>query len=207
MPDPSSRALIARLPAGQPLELSQAVIGFFGAALNDCLLSAGDGLSIAADIVGGDNLPEQEIVQRLRRATRKLGKTLPKPIPEDEPDETLADDPLRLNAMRATKTGVEFGLGGAADVVRAYMAELVVAFKAALDETGAENYLTWDVTDRENGERYSVVLVKPGGLTPHEARQRADTEAERLRELCRANGIDPDVHAAVEGSPADERVQ
>lgn len=191
--DPPNRVVIARLPAGQPLELAQAVIGFFGTALNDCHLSPGDGRDSSTDIVGGDNLPARDIVQRLRRASRKLGKTLPKPIPDDEPDDTLADDPLRLNAMRATDTGVEFGLGGAADVVRAYMAELVVAFKAALDEMGAENYLTWDVNDRDTGETYSVVLVKPGGLTPHQARQRADAECERLRELCRANGIDPAV--------------
>ncbi|GHH57598.1 hypothetical protein [Lentzea cavernae] len=187
-----SPVIVARIPAGQPLDLSQAVLALFGTVLDDCHMAPGNGTDSAADIVGGEGLPVSDIVQRLRRAIRKLGKTLPRPIPEDEPDDTLAEDPPRLNAMRATETGIELGIGGATEAARALAADLLAVFIPALDEAGAENYLSWDAVNPTTGDAYSVMLVKSKGLTPHQARQRADAEAARLRELCRANGIDPE---------------
>ncbi|MFJ5984268.1 hypothetical protein [Lentzea sp. NPDC092896] len=198
-----ARVVVARIPAGQPLELTQSVIALFGTVLDDCHIAPGNGADCAADIVGGEGLPDGDIVKRLRRATRKLGKTLPRPVPEDEADDTFAEDPLRFNAMRATETGIAFGLGGATEAARAFAAELLAVFIPALDEAGAENYLSWDAPNTKTGETYSVIFVKPNGLTPHQARQRADAEAERPRELCKANNIDPDLPRTSERNDTD----
>jgi hypothetical protein len=172
------RVTIARIPAGQSLELFSTLCGFFGAVLEGCQISAGDGYGNAADVVNGDGVTERDIVVALRRATRKLAKGLPAAIPADEPDGT--DDPLMLNRMSQTEEGgVEFGIGGAVEAAAELAKHLIAAFIPALEETNAVNYLSWDAVDAETRKRYSLIFVKPDGLTPHEARQQAEAERDR----------------------------
>lgn len=180
--------VIARIPPGQSLELFSTLCAFFGSALDGCLISQGNGLDIAADLAMGPDTSERDVVVALRRATRKLNKGLPAAVAEDEP----GDDDLVLNHMSATDTGVVFGIGGAQEVACDLAAHLLQSFIPAMEQMGAENYLSWDLLDPDTQERYSLIAVKPRGLTPHEARQRADDEAARLRALLVANGIDPD---------------
>jgi hypothetical protein len=192
----SEKVTIARIPVGQPLELSSALFGFFGAALKDCAADPGDGWGNAAEVVVGENVTLQQVVTQLRRATTRLQRkpktAKPEPADVEPADELDPDDPLTLNRMRSTPDGgVEFGIGGGGDMAREMATNLLAAFIPAFEEhPDAVNYLSWDATVPETGRRYSLIVVRPDGLTPHEARQRAEQEVERLRELCEANGID-----------------
>lgn len=182
------KTVIARIPAGQSLELFSTLCGFFGAVLDGCAMSAGDGYGNAADVVTSDGTSERDVIVALRRATRKLAKGLPKATPADEPDDS--DDPLTLNRMSKTESGgVEFGIGGATEAAAELAKHLIATFIPALEETNAVNYLSWDAVDPATHKRYSLIFVKPDGLTPHEARQQADAEVARLRALLDEHGI------------------
>jgi addiction module HigA family antidote len=183
----AERTVIARIPAGQSLELSSSLTGFLGSALDSCLLSVGDSRGNAAEVVAGDGVTERDVIVALRRATRKLGKgPLPEPIAADEPD----GGPGTLNVMRvADDGGVEFGIGSPVEHAREMARNLLAAFVPAFEATGAVNYLSWDLTHPDSGGRYSLIVVKPEGLTPHEARQQAEAEAERLRALLAEHGV------------------
>ncbi len=62
-------------------------------------------------------------------------------------------------------------------------AKMTWAFRTILDaQPGAENYVEQEVVERESGDRYVFAVCKPNGLTPHQLRQRAEQEVERLRE-------------------------
>jgi hypothetical protein len=172
------RVTIARIPSGQSLEMFSTLCGFFGAVLDGCQIAPGDGAGTAADVVNGEGVTERDVVVALRRATRKLAKGLPEPIAADEPH--ASDDPLTLNRMSKTEAGgVEFGIGGATEAAAEFAKHLIATFIPALEETNAVNYLSWDAVDPETRKRYSLIFVKPDGLTPHEARQQADAERDR----------------------------
>jgi hypothetical protein len=59
-----------------------------------------------------------------------------------------------------------------------------LAARGMLDGHGAENYTetSMEFPDRPRGERYVFILQRVGKLTPHEARRKAEAEADRLRE-------------------------
>jgi hypothetical protein len=182
------KVVIARIPAGQSLELFSTLCGFFGAVLDGCGISSGDGYGNAADVVIGRDTTERDVIRALRRATRKLAKGLPAAIPTDEPDSE--DDPLTLNRMTKDEDGgVTFGIGGATEAAAELAKHLIATFIPALEETNAVNYLSWDAVHPETRKRYSLIFVKPDGLTPHEARQQAEAEVKRLRALLDEHGI------------------
>lgn len=187
----ADRTVIARIPAGQSLELFSTLCGFFGAALDNCLMSAGDGYGNAAEVVSGDGVTHRDIVRALEAATRKLNDGGPVASPthananEDEDDSSLT-----LNNMRATDDGVSFGIGGAEDHAAELAKNVLAAFIPVFESTGAVNYLSWDAVLPETGGRYSLIVVKPDGLTPHEARQRAEDRADRLAALLADHGIE-----------------
>lgn len=186
----ADRVVLARVPAGQSLDLLAALCGLFGAAVPGGLMSAGDGYGNAAELVAPDGVTTRELVRTLKRATAKLndGKPAPAAEPPVEHDDDPADD-LTLNAMRRTETGVEFGIGGVDEQAREFAKGVIAAFIPVFETTNAVNYLSWDAL-AETGERYSLIVVKPTGLTPHEARQQAELEVERLRALLAHHGIE-----------------
>lgn len=85
-------------------------------------------------------------------------------------------------------------LGPAEELAGAMSYQLVSVYAPAFEETGAPNYLSWDLPEEHTGARYSLIIVKPDGLTPHEARQAAEQECARLRALLAEHGIE-DPHA------------
>lgn len=86
----------------------------------------------------------------------------------------------RLRSFRVQDGAAVFGTVPAQQVLAAW----ILAARRQLDGTGAENYTETRVEfpDRPRGERYAFILQRVGKLTPHEARQHAEAEAERLRE-------------------------
>lgn len=93
----ADRTVIARIPAGQSLELFSALAGFFGAALDSCLLSAGDGHGNAAEVVPGDGVTERDVIVALRRATRSRSSRRPNSVPQ-------SGRPPRTAPSRASRT-------------------------------------------------------------------------------------------------------
>ncbi len=72
------------------------------------------------------------------------------------------------------------GLTLKATMARELAMRLVGAAKQFLDENpGAENYIEQEVVDRDSGDRYVVIFVKPGGRSPHELRRAAEARLVR----------------------------
>lgn len=93
-------------------------------------------------------------------------------------DKQLAETGIRSMDFR---NGVHMELESARDL----LAHQVAAARAMLGD--APNYtetkLEWDVKVAESPEMYTIVIQRhaPGALTPHEARQKAETQ---LAEVC-----------------------
>lgn len=93
-------------------------------------------------------------------------------------DKQLAETGIRSMDFR---NGMEMDLKSARDL----LAHQVAAARAMLGD--APNYtetkLEWDVKVAESPEMYTIVIQRhaPGALTPHEARQKAETQ---LAEVC-----------------------
>lgn len=99
-----------------------------------------------------------------------------------------------LAGMSPVAGGVRIRLKHAHDIA----AGMVDAFDALIEQRGAENYVEWEstVTDPAGEQaildglpmkewpahrRYTFIVVKPSGKTPHELRREAEAEVERLR--------------------------
>ncbi|MFI7073595.1 hypothetical protein [Micromonospora sediminicola] len=66
-------------------------------------------------------------------------------------------------------------------MARETAAGLVMAAKTFLDANpGAQNYVEQTVIDRESGDRYVILFMKPGGRSPHELRREAEAERDWL---------------------------
>ncbi len=75
------------------------------------------------------------------------------------------------------------GLTASATMARQIAASMVMAAKQFLDENpGAGNYVQQQVIDRETGDRYEVIFVKPLGRSPHQLRLDAERGRDALRD-------------------------
>lgn len=180
-----ARDTIALVPSGQSLDMVAAVGGVLDVALGGAMLAAGNGGEAAARIKLRDTQTERDAIACLRAAKRRLAGERPSMVPEDDPGD--GEQPT-LQSLRHEDGGLTFGIGGpqAQDMVQL----LLSAFIPALREFDAPNYLSFDATDRETGDKYAVIVVKPDGKTPHELRQAADAEVDRLRGLLAEHGIE-----------------
>ncbi len=190
--DPAvAEVAIARIPAGQSIELFGAVGELLDSALGGALLVPGNGHDVAATIITRADQTQQQAAAAIRRATKAIGKAKRKQEPVAAEPELDEEDLLTIEQMRQSVTGMDFGLGGATTVATEMAQHLLAAFIPAFEETeGAVNYLSWDAVDLATGHRYSIIVVRPNGLTPQEARLKADKECERLRGLLAEHGID-----------------
>jgi hypothetical protein len=188
-----NRTAVVLIPPRIGLDLLGAIGGLLDAALDGAVLVPGNGTDVAARVVLREDQTRADATRRLNAAQRRISRTPLTPGPEDEPaEEPDPDNPMTLNHLREHPDGGgEFGLGGADQVARALAQHLLEAFIPAMNEAGAVNYLSWDAIDSVSGGRYSLIVVKPDGLTPHEARQAAEEECRRLRALLDEHGIDP----------------
>lgn len=178
------RTTIALVPSGQSLDMVSAVGGLLDVALGGAMLAAGNGGDVAARIELRDTQSERDAVARLRAAKRRLTRDRPDMRPEDDPGE---EDQPTLQSLRHEDGGLTFGIAGeqARDMAHALLAAFIPAIRA----WEAPNYLTFDATDRETGDRYALIVVKPDGKTPHELRGEAEAEVARLRELLAEHGV------------------
>jgi hypothetical protein len=175
----AERTVVAQIPAGQTIDLFGAVGSLLDAALGGALLAAGNGHDIAGSVVLPDDVTTRDAIARLRAAARILSKRRPKVRPEDMPDEV--EDPGVIGPITEEEGGLTFRVGGAVDETREMMRILLASIVPAFEESQAPNYLEFPAVDEATGKRYAVIVVKPGGLTPHQARQRVETEAAQLR--------------------------
>lgn len=189
---------IARIPSGQPLDLFSAVGNLLDAALRGAMLTPGNGRDVAATVVARDGQSVHDVIAELRHAAGVLAAAKPASAtaaepgddPEDEPDEF--DEPTTVSQLSRGETGWVASLGGGAQQAAAEMArQMLSAFAPAFEEHGdAVNYLSWDAVHPPTGQKYSLIVVRSNGLTPHEARQHAEQECERLRRLLAEHGIE-----------------
>ncbi|ALG07647.1 hypothetical protein [Kibdelosporangium phytohabitans] len=188
----TKRTVVAHIPRGISLDLLGAVGGLLDAALGGALLMSGQhGSDGAGSVVLRDDQDQADAVRLLNAARRRIARRPLKPAPEDEP----TDDPSTLNRISEHPDGgLEFGLGGSLDAAQEMARMMLAAFIPALRDTDAVNYLEFPATDQDTGQTYALIVVKPDGLTPHAARQRAEREADRLRALLAEHGIE-DPHA------------
>jgi hypothetical protein len=178
---------IARIPSGQSLDLFSAVGTVLDVALGGAMLVPGNGGDVAATVIARDEQTEREAVAALRHAAVVLGAAPPTLWPSNEPDDEIGQT-ATVAQLQHDDGGWTASLGGSAvEVAQQVMAVLVPAFEEHPD---AVNYLSWDATYKPSGQRYSLILVRPNGLTPHEARQQPEKECERLRALLAKHGIE-----------------
>lgn len=185
---------IARIPAHQPLELFSAVGDVLDAALHGAMLVPGNGGDVAATIVARDGQTVSQVIAELRHAASVLAAAAPASAtpaePVDDPDDP--EEPTTVGQLRRDETGWTASLGGGAAQAALEMAQqMLAAFIPAFEETlNAPNYLSWDAVYQPTGQRYSLIVVRPDGLTPHEARLQAERECARLRDLLAEHGIE-----------------
>jgi hypothetical protein len=177
---------IASIPTGQSVDLFTSVGHLLDAALGGAMLAQGNGHDVAATVVTRDDQTERQAIASLRRAAEALGAEDLAPLVDEEPDET--EPTTTVGPLRRDDRGWTASIGGsAAELAQQVMAVLVPAFEQHPD---AINYLSWDAVYAPSGRKYSLILVRPDGLTPHEARERAERENARLRALLKEHGIE-----------------
>lgn len=194
MPDEPRAAsvVVAQIPAGQSIALFSAVGSLLDAALGGAMLAPGNGRDVAAVAQLRAGQSEQDAVVRLRAAISMLtGETLSVTDVAAELEPALT---VQQVSADPDDGGVTFSIGRPDDMARDMAAALLEAFIPALEHHDAVNYLEFPATDPTTGQRYAVIVVKPTGLTPHEARQQAEAEADRLRaqlaELLQRAGVE-----------------
>lgn len=174
---------IAQIPSGQSLHLVSAVGGLLDAALGGAMMKSGNGYDVAATITTRDGQTEKQVLKRLRAAVAAISRKKLPDFADDEPT-------LTLNQLSDTDDGMAFGIGDPDGAARETAKRLIATFKPALDHHHAVNYIEYPATDPATGERYALIIVRPDGLTPHEARQKAEAETARLRALLAEHGIE-----------------
>jgi len=181
---PRQEVAIARIPSGQSIDLFSAVGNVLDAALGGAMLVPGNGGDAAATIVAREGQSERQAVAVLRQAANILTVARPKANPAEPDNADDAETPTTVTQLSRDETGWTASVGGAAAQAAEDMAkQLLAVFVPAFQETGAGNYLSWDAVHEPTRERYSLIVVRPNGLTPHEARQRADQETKHLQGL------------------------
>lgn len=184
-------AVLVQLPVGQPITLFSALGDLLDAALDGALLAPGSHGSVNAEVRLPDGMTAHEAADRLRHAAATVRgvEYVPQPVDEDEPE-------LTTGHMRVDDDGgMSFGVGGPREVYEQAAVFLIDTFRPALDAHGAPNYLSFDAEDPRTrrddipgtGEKYALIVCRPGGQTPHELRREA--EVERLRGLLAEHGI------------------
>lgn len=185
---------IARIPAHQPLELFSAVGDVLDAALGGAMLVPGNGSDVAATIVARDGQTVSQVIADLRHAASVLAAAVPvSTVSADVEDECDAfEEPTTVGQLSRDETGWTASLaGGAAQAALEMAQQMLAVFIPAFEETkAAPNYLSWDAVYQPTGQRYSLIVVRSNGLTPHEARQHAEQECELLRRLLAEHGIE-----------------
>lgn len=182
-----SRLVLAHIPRGQALDLVGAVGGLLDAALNGGMMATSENPYAAADIIAPEGQDVREVVALLRAASRRIGKRPHRTIAEDQPE--FPDDGIGIGQFTKTETGVQIGLTGSTELAAEMAKQLLAAFIPAMEEMGAENYLSWDCVDQTTGGRYTLTVGKPGGASPHEKRLEAEAECVRLRALLEEHGV------------------
>jgi hypothetical protein len=175
---------LVHLPAGQPIDLFSALGDLLAAALHGAMLAPGSHGSVNAEVRLPSGMNTREAADRLRHAAAAVRgvEYVPQPRPDDEPE-------LTTGHMRLDDTGVSFGMGGPREVYEQAAINLIDAFRPALDRDDAPNYVQFEAEDPRTrdgglpttGERYALIVCRPGGKTPHQLRREAEAEAERLR--------------------------
>lgn len=187
MSDNTRGVTVAQIPRGQSLSLVSAVGSLLDAALNGAMLASGNGSDVAGTVTARRGMTEREVTALLNAAARRIGKGPHQVAAEDDPGEP--ELPLGLGHMAVGENDVHMSLTGAAVVAAEVAKQFITMFIPAMDELGAENYLSWDATDPATGKRYTLICLRPGGKTPHEKRLEAEAEVARLRSLLEESGI------------------
>ena len=125
--------------------------------------------NLAALIVGADpDMSTPELVDRLR----------------DELEARRAETP-HLVSMGPDRKGFTVSVRPGRQLAFAMAAEL----QAVLDEEGGPNYVEWDMHSAGQRDPYRLILVRPGGQSPHELVAAAVAEAAVLRRRLREAGV------------------
>lgn len=185
---------LVHLPAGQPIALFSALGDLLDAALQGAMLAPGTDPAVTAEVRAPDGMTAREAADQLRHAAAAVRgvEYLPQPRSDDEPE-------LTTGHMRHDETGMSFDMGGPREVYEQAAVNLIDAFRPALDRDDAPNYVQFEAEDPRTrdgglpttGERYALIVCRPGGKTPHQLRRDAEAEVERqrgaierVRELC-----------------------
>jgi hypothetical protein len=177
--DSTAAVVVAQIPAGQSIALFSAVGALLDAALGGAMLAPGNGRDVAAVAQLRAGQSEQDAVGRLRAAISVLtDEPLPVVVVPADPEPVLT---VQQVSADPDDGGVTFSIGRPDEMAQDMAAALLEAFIPALEHHDAANYLEFPATDPATGQRYAVIVVKPNGLSPHQARQQAEAEADRLR--------------------------
>lgn len=121
-----------------------------------------DGLAILRDVVAGD-MSTATLVEVALRVAHEL--------------ERRRDETPHLVWMGDAGGGFRVDVKPGRELMKAIAVEMM----NVLDADAGPNYVQWDVKPAGQVHPYRLILVRPGGKSPHELRR--DAEAERDRTL------------------------
>lgn len=183
----SKRVAVVQLPAGQSINLVVAVGSLLNAALGGADLGAGNGNDVASTVFLKPDQPAAEAIACLRAATARLTDAPLLDLVDPDPVDEVEEPTVQQFAFDAD--GVTLGLRRPREDAEETAVALLDAFLPAIEALGASNYIEYAVVDPRTFDKYTMIFVKPNGLTPHQARAQAEAECARLRELIAEHGI------------------
>lgn len=185
------RTAVALMPTDQSINLFVAVGALLDAALGGADLGPGNGANVASTVFLKTNQPAAEAITRIRAATARLTDAPLPDLVDPDPADVVGEPTVQGIALDG---GITVSLSRPREQADQMAAALLEAFIPAVEELDAPNYIEFPAIDPVTHQKYAVIVVKPRGLTPHEARQQAEAECARLRELLDAHGIaDPEL--------------
>lgn len=152
-------------------------------------------------MTSGDPRVLRAEVDRLSREAAEVRRNLAALIGADPDTSTTPElvDRVRdeLEARRdETPHLVSMGPGGGGFTVqvrpgRELVKAIAVELQALLDAEAGPNYVEWDVHPAGQRDPYRLILVRPGGKSPHQLISEAVAEAAMLRRRLRDAGAEP----------------
>jgi hypothetical protein len=169
---------LVQLSVGMPAHLYFALGGLIDTAVGGgTVLAPGSHPSASAELRLPEGLSLAEAALRLGRARAAL-----EVVEYAAPEPVVPGEEVTVGHLKATEDGVSIGVGVDRELHEKASIALIAAFKPALDNQEAPNYVEFGVIDPSSAdEKYVVIVCRPGGKTPHELRREAEAELERLR--------------------------
>lgn len=209
--NPSREQIIALIPSGLPLTIVSALSALFDAALPGGAFGGSTGPGIAASLLTAEGMTIAEAAGHIIAAAELVKEAAPEPV--EVSAEELSGALGHLEFPQEGGLVAAVGPTSKADERAREMAkQLIAAFAPYFEENPeAKNYIEYIAWHPETHERWTLTVRRPSGRSPHQLRELAEAERDRLRAALTSvveefdqsdHGLTEEVHTALDNARA-----